>query len=159
MRAPRRVRRSEQLGSPIWPAGECVRPGQADKRLRHDLWVTELLRGGEALDMPGARAGRVAALLGDEAEFGQRDGAGHVWFGAYPLARAQHVAYVGFGVVELAFAAGRLAEAQLREDLPGLVALLGREPHAPFQELAGLAQVTGPQRAPAQPRQRVGGLR
>ena len=55
--------------------------------------------------------------------------------------------------------AGRLAEAQLREDLPGLVALLGREPHAPFQELASLGQVTGPQRAPAQPRQRVGGLR
>jgi hypothetical protein len=70
-RAPRRVRRSEQPGGPIWLAAECVRPGQAGERLRHGLWVTELLRGGEALDMPGARAGRVAALLGDEAELGQ----------------------------------------------------------------------------------------
>ena len=109
--------------------------------------------------MPGARGGRVAAVLGDEAEFGQRDGAGHVWFGADPLACAQDVADVGFGVVELALPAGCLAEAQLREDLPGLVALPGREPQAPFQELARLSQVTGPQRAPAQPRQRVGGLR
>jgi hypothetical protein len=54
---------------------------------------------------------------------------------------------MGFGVVELALPAGRLAEAQLREDLPGLVALLGREPQAPFQELARLSQVTGPQRS------------
>ncbi len=30
---------------------------------------------------------------------------------------------------------------------------------ASFQQLASLGQVTGPQRAPAQPRQRVGGLR
>ena len=71
----------------------------------------------------------------------------------------QHVAHVGFGDVELALPARRLAEAQLREDLPGLVALLGRQPHAPFEELAGLGQVTGLQRAPAQPRQGIGRLR
>ena len=109
--------------------------------------------------MPGARAGRVAALLGDEAELGQRDGAGHVWFGADPLARAQHIAYVGFGDVEPALPARRLAEAELREDVPRQVALLGRQAHGTFEELAGLGQVTGVQRAPAQPRQGIGRLR
>ena len=133
-------------------APERLRPGQAGKRLRHGLRVTELLRGGEALDMPGLRAGRVAALLGDETELGQRDGTGHVRFGADPLARAQHVAYVGFGDVKPALPARRLAEAKLREDVPGQVALLGRQTHGPFEELAGLGEITGVQRAPAQPR-------
>ena len=75
------------------------------------------------------------------------------------LARAQHVANVGFGDVEPALPARRLAEAELREDVPRQVALLGRQAHGPFEELAGLGQVTGVQRAPAQPRQGIGRLR
>jgi hypothetical protein len=66
---------------------------------------------------------------------------------------------VGLGNVEIALMARRLAEAELREDVPGLVALLGREAHGPFEELAGPGQVTGLQRAPAEPRQGVGRLR
>src|SRR5215475_2804397 len=65
---------------------------------------------------------------------------------------------MGFGYFELALSARCLAESYLREDLPGLVALLDREAHGPFEELAGLGQVTGLHRAPAQPRQSIGGL-
>src|SRR5262249_16767162 len=65
---------------------------------------------------------------------------------------------MGFGYFELALSARCLAESYLREDLPGLVALLGRKAHGPFEELAGLGQVTGPHRAPAQPRQSIGRL-
>jgi hypothetical protein len=52
MRAPRRVRRSEQPGRPVRLAADGVCPGQAGEGLRHGLRVTEGLRGGEALDMP-----------------------------------------------------------------------------------------------------------
>ena len=50
--APRRVRGSEQLGGPAGLTAECPRAGQAGERLRHRLRVTELLCGGEALEMP-----------------------------------------------------------------------------------------------------------
>ena len=66
---------------------------------------------------------------------------------------------MGLGDVELALPARGLAEAELGEDLPGLVALLGCEAHGPAEELAGLGEVTGLQRASAQPGQRVGRLR
>ena len=65
---------------------------------------------------------------------------------------------MGFGDVELALSACCLAEAYLREDVPGLVALLGCKAHGPFEEFAGLGQVTGVQRAPAEPRQGIGRL-
>jgi hypothetical protein len=70
----------------------------------------------------------------------------------------QHAADVSFGGVEIAFPARGLAEAQLGENVTGLVALLGREAHGAFEELSGLGQVTGLQRAPAQPRQGIGRL-
>jgi hypothetical protein len=66
---------------------------------------------------------------------------------------------MGFGRLEVAFPARYLAEAQLREDLAGLVVLPGRQAQGPFEELASLGQVTGSQRAAAQPRQGVGRLR
>jgi len=70
-RAPSRVRRSEQPGGPVSLAAERPGTGQAGEGVRHRLRVTEFLRGGEALDMPRTGGGRLAALLGDEAEFGQ----------------------------------------------------------------------------------------
>jgi len=108
---PGRVRRSEQPGGPAGPAVECVRAGQAGEGLGHGLRIPEFLRGGEALKVPCARLGLIAALLGDEAELGQGDGPGHVRFGAGPVAGLHHVAYVGFGLSELAFPARYLAEA------------------------------------------------
>jgi hypothetical protein len=51
-------------------AAECLCTGQAGECLRHSLLVTESLRGVEGLQVPCARGRRVAALLGDEAEFG-----------------------------------------------------------------------------------------
>jgi hypothetical protein len=69
-RPQRRVRRPEQPGGPVGLAAECSGPGQAGEGLRHGLRVTEFLRGIQALGMPRAGGGRVAALLGDEAEFG-----------------------------------------------------------------------------------------
>ena len=51
-RAPRRVRGAEQPGGPARLSAECPRAGQAGERLRHHLRVTELLRGGEAPEMP-----------------------------------------------------------------------------------------------------------
>ena len=108
--------------------------------------------------MPRARDLRVAAVLGDKAEFGQRDGPGQVRFGGDPPARVQHAVEVGFGDVEIALPARGLAEAEFREDVTGLVALLGGKAHGALQELSGLGQITGLQRAPAQPRQSIGRL-
>jgi hypothetical protein len=51
-RPPRRVRRSEQPGGPVRLAAQGLCPGQARECLRHDLRVTEFLRGDQALDMP-----------------------------------------------------------------------------------------------------------
>ena len=68
------------------------------------------------------------------------------------------MAQVSLGGIEPALPARRQAEADLGEDLSGLVALPGRQAQGPFEELTSLGQVTGPQRPPAQPRQRIGRL-
>src|SRR6266851_4787923 len=157
-RASDRVRYSEQLGGAVRLAGQCLCAGQAGERLCHGPRVTKFPCGGETLQVQSARGRRVTALLGDEAEFGQGDRARRVRFRADPPTRLQHVAHVVFGDIELAFAAGGQTESYLGEDLPGLVALFGRQARSPFEELSSLGQVPGVQRAPAQPRQRIGGL-
>jgi 3-oxoacyl-[acyl-carrier protein] reductase len=83
-------------------------------------------------------------LFSDEAEFGQGDGAGHVWFGADPLARLQHVADVGFGF-NIATAVGRHMTRRGRGVI--LVMAGGREAiprlggsHVAWAALAGLCR-------------------
>jgi hypothetical protein len=65
---------------------------------------------------------------------------------------------VSLGGIEPALPARGLAEADLGEDLPGLIALPSRQAQGPFEELTGLGQVTGLQRPAAQPRQGIGRL-
>ncbi|GAA3308209.1 hypothetical protein GCM10020219_008910 [Nonomuraea dietziae] len=89
------------------------------------------------MEVEGARV--VTALLGDEAELGQDEGAAGP--GVEPAHPVEPGAQVGFGLVEVALASGGEGEAGLGELLCRLVGLFGGEPSCAGVKLAGAVVV------------------
>lgn len=107
--------------------------------------------------MQGECLGGVAALFGEETEFGEEEGgAGAEVDFAVP---GEGVAEVLLGEGEVTRAPGSEGEADLGVDLARRVAVLGGQGHRLPVKLRGLPEVTGQESDPAEPGDPVGGVR